>query len=100
MTKADTRVAVYPWTGLPALDRGSARRVVPLINLFAAHYLEVKILSPGIGNPVKNGNIEYQYPSRLRESFSGLLIGSMMEYFTIPRVRKSHRASGGNGGIT
>jgi glycosyltransferase involved in cell wall biosynthesis len=68
MTKADTRVAVlYPWSGLPALDRGSARRVVPLINLFAAHYSEVKILCPGIGNPVKNGNIEYlfQFPSRL-----------------------------------
>jgi len=38
-----------------------------LINLFAAHYSEVKILSPGIGNSVKSGNIEYlfQYPSRL-----------------------------------
>jgi glycosyltransferase involved in cell wall biosynthesis len=68
MSKADTRVAVfYPWAGLPALDRGSARRVVPLINLFAAHYSEVKILSPGVGHPIKNGNIEYlfQYPSRL-----------------------------------
>ncbi len=68
MSKVDTRIAVfYPWTGLPALDRGSARRVVPLINLFAAHYSEVKILSPGIGLPVKKGNVEYlfQYPSRL-----------------------------------
>jgi glycosyltransferase involved in cell wall biosynthesis len=68
MTKADTRVAVlYPWSGLPALDRGSARRVVPLINLLAAHYSEVKILSPGIGNPVKSGNVEYlfQFPTRL-----------------------------------
>ena len=28
MRKAETRIAVfYPWTGLPALDRGSARRV-------------------------------------------------------------------------
>jgi len=38
-----------------------------LINLFAARYSEVKILSPGIGNSVKSGNIEYlfQYPSRL-----------------------------------
>jgi glycosyltransferase involved in cell wall biosynthesis len=38
-----------------------------LINLFAAHYSEVKILSPGIGNSVKSGNIEYlfQHPSRL-----------------------------------
>jgi glycosyltransferase involved in cell wall biosynthesis len=68
MRKADIRIAVlYPWSGLPALDRGSARRVVPLINLLAAHYCEVKILSPGRGNPVKNGNIEYlfQVPSRL-----------------------------------
>ncbi len=68
MGKADTRVAVfYPWTGLPALDRGSARRIVPLINLFAAHYSEVKVLSPGIGRRVKSGNIEYlfQHPSTL-----------------------------------
>ena len=38
-----------------------------MINLFAAHYSEVKILCPGIGNPVKSGNIEYlfQFPSRL-----------------------------------
>ena len=38
-----------------------------MINLFAAHFSEVKILSPGIGNSVKSGNIEYlfQYPSRL-----------------------------------
>ena len=38
-----------------------------MINLFAARYSEVKILSPGIGNSVKSGNIEYlfQYPSRL-----------------------------------
>ena len=68
MTNADTRVAVfYPWTGLPALDRGSARRIVPLINLFAAHYSEVKILSPGSGHAVKSGNIEYlfEHPSAL-----------------------------------
>ena len=72
MRSADTRVAVfYPWTGLPALDRGSARRVVPLINLFAAHYSEVKVLSPGISKPVKSRNIEYlfQYPSRLEKLF-------------------------------
>jgi glycosyltransferase involved in cell wall biosynthesis len=38
-----------------------------LINLFADHYSEVKILSPGIGKPVKSGNIEYlfQHPSTL-----------------------------------
>jgi glycosyltransferase involved in cell wall biosynthesis len=38
-----------------------------LINLFAAHYSEVKILSPGIGKPIKSGNTEYlfQHPSPL-----------------------------------
>jgi glycosyltransferase involved in cell wall biosynthesis len=62
MRSTDTRVAVfYPWTGLPALDRGSARRIVPMINLFADHYAEVKVLSPGHGNTVKQGNIEYLF---------------------------------------
>jgi glycosyltransferase involved in cell wall biosynthesis len=38
-----------------------------LINLLAAHYSEVKILSPGMGRPVRSGNIEYlfQHPSAL-----------------------------------
>jgi glycosyltransferase involved in cell wall biosynthesis len=66
MRKADIRVAVfYPWTGLPNLDRGSARRVVPLINLFADHYSEVKVLSPGNRDGLKMGNLEYlfQHPS-------------------------------------
>ena len=38
-----------------------------MINLFAAHYSEVKVLSPGIGRQVKSGNIEYlfQHPSTL-----------------------------------
>jgi glycosyltransferase involved in cell wall biosynthesis len=98
MTKADTRIAVfYPWTGLPALDRGSARRLVPLINLFAAHFSEVKILSPGIGNSIKSGNIEYlfQYPSRLERAllrsahwfYDGILYHSSREQIT-PRERR------------
>ncbi len=65
MGNNDTRVAVfYPWTGLPALDRGSARRVVPLINLLADHYTEIKVLSPGHRDRVMRGNVEYlfQYP--------------------------------------
>lgn len=62
MRKADIRVAVfYPWTGLPALDRGSARRVVPLIDLFADNYAEVKVLSPGNRGKVENGNVEYLF---------------------------------------
>jgi glycosyltransferase involved in cell wall biosynthesis len=98
MTKADTRIAVfYPWTGLPALDRGSARRLVPLINLFAAHFSEVKILSPGIGNSIKSGNIEYlfQYPSRLERAllrtahwfYDGILYHSSRAQIT-PRERR------------
>jgi glycosyltransferase involved in cell wall biosynthesis len=98
MTKADTRIAVfYPWTGLPALDRGSARRLVPLINLFAAHYSEVKILSPGIGNSIKSENIEYlfQYPSGLERAllrtahwfYDGMLHHSSRAQIT-PRERR------------
>ena len=59
MTNANIRVAVfYPWTGLPALDRGSARRVVPLINLFASRYSAVKVLSPGDRDGAKMENVE------------------------------------------
>src|SRR5262245_38060059 len=70
MTRSNTRVAVfYPWTGLPALDRGSARRVVPLINLFADRYSEVKVLSPGNHEPVVQANVEYlfQKPSAMEQ---------------------------------
>jgi glycosyltransferase involved in cell wall biosynthesis len=98
MSKADTRVAVfYPWAGLPALDRGSARRVVPLINLFAAHYAEVKVLSPGTGHPLKRGNVKYlfQQPSAVEQVvlktahwfFDGILHHSSRAQIT-PRERR------------
>ena len=63
MGKAETRIAVfYPWTGLPALDRGSARRVVPLVRLLAERYDEVRVLSPGARfKRWKSGNVEYRF---------------------------------------
>ena len=63
MGKAESRIAVfYPWTGLPALDRGSARRVVPLVHLLAERYDEVRVISPGARlDRWKFGNVEYQF---------------------------------------
>jgi glycosyltransferase involved in cell wall biosynthesis len=62
MKKAETRIAVfYPWTGLPALDRGSSRRVVPLINLLASHFGEVKVLSPGSPRSMAEAKVEYLF---------------------------------------
>ena len=63
MGKAETRIAVfYPWTGLPALDRGSARRVVPLVRLLAERYNEVRVVSPGARfKRWKFGNVEYHF---------------------------------------
>ena len=63
MGKAETRIAVfYPWTGLPALDRGSARRVVPLVRLLAERYEEVRVISPGARfKRWKSGNVEYHF---------------------------------------
>jgi glycosyltransferase involved in cell wall biosynthesis len=63
MEKAETRIAVfYPWTGLPALDRGSARRVVPLVRLLAERYDEVRVISPGVHfKQWKSGNVEYHF---------------------------------------
>ena len=69
MRKAESRIAVfYPWKGLPALDRGSARRVIPLVRLLAERYDEVRILSPGLpSNRWKCQNVEYlfQQPSAI-----------------------------------
>lgn len=62
------RVAVlYPWSGLPATDRGAARRVVPLARFLASHGHEVVILSPGKGAPVEAGSVRFCFhePSRL-----------------------------------
>jgi len=65
----DARIAVfYPWTGLPDMDRGSARRVVPLVRLLAERYGQVRVLSPGVRlEPWKFENVEYhfQQPSAL-----------------------------------
>jgi glycosyltransferase involved in cell wall biosynthesis len=63
MKKGESRIAVfYPWTGLPAMDRGSARRVVPLVRLLAERYEHVRVVSPG--NALKRlnlGNVEYRF---------------------------------------
>ncbi len=63
MRKAETRIAVfYPWTGLPALDRGSARRVVPLVRLLAERYDAVRVISPGARiDRCASGNVEYHF---------------------------------------
>ena len=63
MRKAETRIAVfYPWTGLPALDRGSARRVVPLVRLLAERYDAVRVISPGARiDRCESGNVEYHF---------------------------------------
>jgi hypothetical protein len=63
MRKAESRIAIfYPWTGLPALDRGSARRVVPLVRLLAERYDQVRVVSPGTRlEPLDVGNVEYHF---------------------------------------
>jgi glycosyltransferase involved in cell wall biosynthesis len=97
MTKADRRIAVfYPWAGLPALDRGSARRIVPLINLFAAHYSEVKVLSPGNGRALKNGNIEYLFehpsaPERILLRTAHWLYDGILHYSSRARITPRER---------
>jgi glycosyltransferase involved in cell wall biosynthesis len=97
MRSTDIRVAVfYPWTGLPALDRGSARRVVPLINLFAEHYSEVKVLSPGHRDGVKTGNIEYlfHYPSATEQNLlkaAHWLYDGMLHHWSRGRITPRER---------
>ncbi|HEY5706498.1 MAG TPA: glycosyltransferase family 4 protein [Terrimicrobiaceae bacterium] len=75
MRKAETRIAVfYPWTGLPALDRGSSRRVVPLIRLLAEQYDQVRVVSPGARpDQWRSGNLEYrlQRPSAIERAMLG-----------------------------
>jgi hypothetical protein len=69
MRKAETRIVVfYPWTGLPASDRGSARRVLPLVRLLAERYDQVRVVLPGVrSNQSSLGNVEYrlQQPSAI-----------------------------------
>ncbi|MFZ4776137.1 MAG: glycosyltransferase family 4 protein [Terrimicrobiaceae bacterium] len=52
---------LYPWTGLPEMDRGSARRVVPIVSLLAEHFESVEVLSPGDKDSVLDGNIKYTF---------------------------------------
>lgn len=52
---------LYPWTGLPEMDRGSARRVVPLVSLLADHFETVEVLSPGDKAPAICGNVTYTF---------------------------------------
>jgi hypothetical protein len=63
MSKAESRIALfYPWTGLPALDRGAARRVVPLVRLLGEHYDQVRVISPGKSSgSLSIGNVEYYF---------------------------------------
>lgn len=60
MNRAEGRVAVlYPWPGLPAVDRGAARRVGPMIEVLARHFPEVEVLSPGTGGESQHGNVRF-----------------------------------------
>jgi len=63
MNPGEGRVAVlYPWPGLPAVDRGAARRVMPMIEVLAGQFQKVEVLSPGTGKESRNGNISYVSP--------------------------------------
>lgn len=58
----DIRVGIiYPWTGLPAPDRGAARRIMPLVAMLDAHFRSVTTLSPGSGPSIKEGNITHLF---------------------------------------
>lgn len=70
MKLSDTRVGLlYPWEGLPSMDRGSARRVSPLISLLGRECKSVEVLSPGGAAPRVEGNVTFRYhrPSRVEE---------------------------------
>ncbi len=60
---------LYPWPGLPSVDRGAARRVAPLVSLLAEHFESVDILSPGHGSVVAERNIRHRFiaPGRLEK---------------------------------
>lgn len=60
MTSEDSILVLYPWPGLPATDRGSALRVVPLLRLLVSQGYRVTVLSPGeLSGPVQDGGIDY-----------------------------------------
>jgi glycosyltransferase involved in cell wall biosynthesis len=52
---------LFPWKGLPAMDRGSARRAVPLASLLSEHFETVEVLSPGDREAVIDGNVTYDF---------------------------------------
>ncbi len=52
---------IYPWTGLPEMDRGSARRLMPVVSLLSAHFDSVEVLSPGEKDSFIEGNITYTF---------------------------------------
>ncbi len=70
MNRGEGRVAVlFPWPGLPAVDRGAARRVRPMVEVLAGHFREVEVLSPGSGEDIRHGNIRYiahEFPAEER----------------------------------
>ena len=55
----DVSIAVlYPYPGLPAMDRGAARRVVPLLSLLGENFNHVTVLSPG-GGKFRHDGVDY-----------------------------------------
>lgn len=52
---------LFPWKGLPEMDRGSARRAVPLARTLSEHFASVEVLSPGEKDRVADGNIAYEF---------------------------------------
>jgi len=73
MKLSDARVGLlYPWEGLPSMDRGSARRVSPLVSLLGRECKSVEVLSPGSSAPISYGNVTFRYhrPSRMEEILS------------------------------
>ena len=59
MNDKDISVGVlYPWTGLPSMDRGAARRLMPLVGLLAERFGRVTVLSPEAG-PFRQGGVDF-----------------------------------------
>lgn len=49
---------LYPYTGLPSMDRGAARRLMPLVSLLVENFLRVTVVSPGAG-PFMHDGVEF-----------------------------------------
>ncbi|MEI8312859.1 MAG: glycosyltransferase [Verrucomicrobiota bacterium] len=52
---------LFPWKGLPEMDRGSARRAVPLVHTLSEHFETVEVLSPGDKKAIFDRNITYDF---------------------------------------